>query len=90
RLLAIIRRLSLLRWGGGFLLFLRSFSFLASAALCETQEWGVWKGIFRRCLRRKLPSLPRPYPVFMKYSINEFGDEPFLNISMNIEKQIRE
>jgi hypothetical protein len=61
-------------------LFLRSFSFLAPAALCGTQEWGVGKGISRRCWRRNLPSLPRPYRVFKKYSINEFGDEPFIFI----------
>jgi hypothetical protein len=30
----------------------------------------------RRCLRRNLPFLPGLYRIFIKYSINEFGDEP--------------
>jgi len=62
--------------GAGFLFLLRSFSFLAPAALSGTRAGGTKERISRRCWRRNLPFLPGLYRVSNKYSINEFGDEP--------------
>ena len=56
------------------------FFFACPAELCGRQPWGIWERISRRCLRRNLPFLPGPYRVFIKYSINEFGDEPIIFI----------
>jgi len=59
----------------GFPLIALEFSFLAPAAPCGTQAWGIGGRISRRCSRRNLPFLPGLYRGFLKYSINEFGDE---------------
>ena len=52
------------------------FSFPAPAVLCGSQAGRLGKANSRRCLRRNLPFLPGPWQVFMKYFINEFGDDP--------------
>jgi hypothetical protein len=60
----------------GFSFVPPKFFFSGPRYALRNARMGGCKGIFRRCLRRNLPSLPRPYRVFMKYSINEFEDEP--------------
>jgi hypothetical protein len=63
------------------------FSFPAPAVLCGIQAERLWKANSRRCLRRNLPFLPGPWQVFMKYSINEFGDDPVFFI-VNIPQMV--
>jgi hypothetical protein len=42
----------------------------------EDPQRGLGEAISRRGLRRKLPFLPGPCQVFIKYSIISFGDDP--------------
>ena len=57
------------------------FLFLPPLRLAERKPGGIRAIISRCCLRRNLPFLPGLYRIFIKYSINEFGEEPiFLSV----------
>jgi hypothetical protein len=42
----------------------------------ERQQDFYAKRDSRRCLRRNLPFLPGPWPIFIEILVNQFGDEP--------------
>jgi len=58
------------------LLFLRSFLFTPPLRFAEGKQEAYEKWNSRRCLRRNLPFLPGPWPIFIEILINEFGDDP--------------
>ena len=78
-MLAIIRRLFFLSWGGGFLLFLRSFVFRPPLRLPEIKQGEIESFSPSDACGVPLgagPFLPGPYRLFGKYLIDEFGDDP--------------
>jgi len=76
-LLAIMRQISLLGCGGGVRPFHRRFLFPPPLRFAEGKQGIYGKWISRRCLRRNLSFLPRPCQPSIKYSINQFGDDPY-------------
>ncbi|KPK85039.1 MAG: hypothetical protein AMJ94_19490 [Deltaproteobacteria bacterium SM23_61] len=66
-------------WWRGYRLFLRSLLIPPPLGFADDQKGVPGKRISRRCLLRNLTFLPGPWQVFMKNSVNEFGDDPKIN-----------
>ena len=75
-MLAIIRHGFFPRWGEGVLLSAAPFFSRPRYALRKASKVDIGCESPSRVSRDNLPIVPSPCQAFIKYSINEFGDDP--------------